>query len=90
MSAQPEELGTARNTPSQIVAGYLAAIAIFGGIVSLFYYPGRIGPASIVIALVAAGMGWSKTRFVGLAMAVASVGWFFGMLVAILLDRPLF
>ena len=90
MSAQPEELKAARSTPSQVVAGYLAAIAIFGGIVSLFYYPGRIGPASIVIALVAAGLGWSISRFVGLAMAVASVGWFFGMIIAILLDRPIF
>jgi hypothetical protein len=90
MSVHPEELGTGRNRTSQVVAGYLAAIAIFGGIVSLFYYPGRLGPASIVIALIAAGMGSSLRRFAGLAMIVASLGWLFGMLIAIFLDRPLF
>ena len=89
MSVQPEELPGARARPSQVVAAYLAAAAIFGGIVALFYYPGRIGTASIVIALVAAGMGGPR-RFTGLGMAVASLGWFFGMLIAVFLDRPMF
>ena len=31
------------------VGPYLAAAAIFGGVVALFYYPGRIGPAAIVL-----------------------------------------
>jgi hypothetical protein len=75
---------------SQIVAGYLAAAALFGGLVSLFYYPGRIGPASIVISLIAVGMGTSIRRFAGLAFAVAAVGWLFGTIIAVLLDRPLF
>jgi hypothetical protein len=89
VSAHSEELAGARSRPSQVVAGYLAAAAVFGGIVALFYYPGRIGPAAIVIALVAAGMGGPK-RFVGIGMAVASLGWFFGMLIAVFLDRPIF
>lgn len=75
---------------SQIVAGYLAAAALFGGLVSLFYYPGRIGPASIVVSLVAAGMGTSVRRFAGLAFAVAAFGWLFGMIIAVLLGRPIF
>lgn len=90
MSAQPEELEGERTRPSQIVAGYLAAAAIFAGIVALFYYPGRLGPAAIVISLVAAGIGDSIRRFAALAVAVASVGWLLGTLVAVFLDRPLF
>ena len=90
MSAQPGEVAVPGEGAAQSVARYLAAAAIFGGIVALFYYPGRIGPASIVIALVAAGMGSSIRRFAGIAMLVASLGWFFGMLIAIFLGRPLF
>jgi hypothetical protein len=90
VSAQPEELAATGRQAWQIVAGYLAAAAIFGGIVALFYYPGRIGPAAIVVALVAAGIGSSLRRFTAIAVAVASLGWFFGMIIAIFLDRPLF
>ena len=89
MSAQPEELPGDRTRPLEAVAGFLSAAAIFAGIVALFYYPGRIGPAAIVISLVAAGMSPTK-RFSGLAVAVAALGWFFGMIIAVFLDRPLF
>jgi hypothetical protein len=81
-----------RTPVSHIVAGYLAAVAIFGGITALFYYPGRTGTSAIVIALVAAGIGSGSAnrRFLAIGMLVASLGWFFGMLIAVLLDRPLF
>jgi hypothetical protein len=86
----PEEGTESAMRASQVVAGYMAAAAIFGGIVSLFYYPGRLGPASIVIAVIAAAMGSSIRRFTGFAFAVASVGWLAGMVVAVMLDRQLF
>jgi hypothetical protein len=89
MSAQPESLPTDRPRPLYAVAGYLSAAAIFGGIVALFYYPGRIGLAAIVISLVAAGMNPTR-KFSGLGVVVAASGWFFGTIIAILLDRPLF
>jgi hypothetical protein len=89
MSAQPEELPGRRTRPLEAVAGYLSAAAIFAGVVALFYYPGRLGPAAIVISLVGAGMAPTK-RFSAVAMAVAALGWFFGMLIAVFLDRPLF
>lgn len=88
----PEQAGgePAPTRSSQAVAGYLAGAAIFGGLTALVYYPGRIGPAAIVIALVAVGMGGSIKRFTGLAMAVAILGFFFGMIVSVTLDRPIF
>jgi hypothetical protein len=90
VSVQPDELAQAGRDAWQVVAGYLAATAIFGGIVALFYYPGRIGPAAIVVGLIAAGIGSSMRRFTGIAVAVAGLGWFFGMIIAIFLDRPIF
>jgi len=90
MTSQPEEFRGDRTRPADAVAGYLAAAAIFAGLVALFYYPGRIGPAAIVISLVAAGIGGSVRRFTALAVAVAGAGFLFGMLIAVFLDRPLF
>jgi hypothetical protein len=90
VSAQPEELPGARSRVSDNVARYLAAFGIFGGIVALFYYPGRIGPAAIVIALIAAGMASSTRRFAAIGMICASLGWFAGMVIAVLLERPIF
>lgn len=86
---RPEEPTAEASRPSQILAGYLAAVAIFCGIVSLFYFPGRLGPAAIVIALVAAGMGTAIRRFAAFAAAVACTGWLVGMIIAVLLDRPI-
>ena len=75
---------------SHLTAGLLAAAAIFAGIAALVTYPGRIGPAAIVIALVAAGLGGRSNRLTALAMATATGGFFFGMIIAVLLDRPIF
>jgi hypothetical protein len=89
VSTQPEELRDDRTRPLEAVAGFLSAAAIFAGVIALFYYPGRLGPAAIVVSLVAAGMAPTK-RFSGLAVAVAVLGWFFGTIIAVFLDRPLF
>jgi hypothetical protein len=86
----PEEGAESAMRASQVVAGYMATLAIFGGIVSLFYYPGRLGPASIVIAVIAAAMGSSIRRFTSFGFAVASLGWLAGMVIAVFLDRQLF
>jgi len=88
MSAMERTRGERR--ASDVVAGYLAAIAIFAGLVSLFYYPGRLGPAALFTAVLAAGMGGRVRRFTGLAMVVAVAGFFCGMVIAVFLDRPIF
>lgn len=81
-----------RTPVSHVIAGYLSAVAIFGGIAALFYYPGRTGTSAIVIALIAAGLGAGSEnrRFLGIGTLVASLGWFFGMIIAVALERPLF
>lgn len=80
-----EEAGRAK-----IVGNYLSAIAIFAGLAALVYYPGRIGPGAIVVALVAAGLG-STARGLSMAgLAIAGGGFVGGMIVAVALERPIF
>jgi hypothetical protein len=73
------------------VAVYLAAAAMFAGLASLVYYPSRIGVGAMLVGLLAAAMARpEQRRFCGMAVAVTGVCWFFGMIIAILLDRPIF
>jgi membrane associated rhomboid family serine protease len=79
-----------REPASHVVAGFLAAAALFAGLVSVIYYPGRVGPGAILVALIAAAMGGFQSRLASIAVAVATGGWFLGMVLAIILERPIF
>ena len=79
-----------REPASHVVAGFLAAAALFAGLVAIIYYPGRVGPGAILVALIAAAMGGFQSRLATIAVAVATGGWFLGMVVAIILERPIF
>lgn len=79
-----------REPASHVVAGFLAAAALFAGLVSIIYYPGRVGPGAILVALIAAAMGGFQSRLAAIAVAVATGGWFLGMVLAIVLERPIF
>lgn len=75
---------------AKLVGNYLSAFAIFGGLGALVYYPGRIGPGAIVVALIAAGLG-STVRGLSLAGVLFAGGGFVGgMIVSVALDRPIF
>lgn len=78
-----------RTPVSHVVASFLGAVALFGGLAALFYYPGRTGTSAIVIGLIAAGIGGNR-RFLGICALVAALGWLFGMVIAVALERPLF
>jgi hypothetical protein len=79
-----------RDSAGHVVAGFLAAAALFAGIVAVVYYPGRVGPGAILVALIAAAMGGFQSRLAATAVAVATAGWFLGMVLAIVLERPIF
>jgi hypothetical protein len=86
-----ESRSPARRDPaSHVVAGFLAAAAIFAGLIAIVYYPGRVGPGAILVALIAAAMGGFQSRLAAIAVTVATAGWFLGMVVAIVLERPIF
>jgi hypothetical protein len=79
-----------RSSRSQLVGNYLCAFAIFAGLAALVYYPGRIGPGAILVALVGAGLG-STVRGLTLAGVAFAVGGFtFGMIISVVLERPIF
>jgi hypothetical protein len=80
----------AREPASYTVAGLMAAAALFAGVLAIGFYPGRIGPGAILVALVAATMGGPHRRLADLALAVATLSWLIGMIVAVLLERPIF
>jgi hypothetical protein len=80
----------AREPVSYTVAGFLAAAALAAGVLALVWYPGRLGTAAILVALVAAAMGGPHRRLAAAALVVATACWFLGMLLAVLLERPVF
>jgi hypothetical protein len=75
---------------SHYVAGFLAASAIFAGLVAIVYYPGRVGAAAILVALIAAAVGGFQSRLATFAVATATLGWLVGMIVSVSLERPVF
>jgi hypothetical protein len=75
---------------AETIGGFLAALAIFGGVIAVVERPVTIGITSLVIALVAAAMCGGRNRHLAaVAVAVAGAGWLAGMIVCVLTDRPL-
>lgn len=86
MSVSPVE----RGRPGEAVAGFLAAAALFAGLVAVVYRPVRIAPFALLVALVAAGMGGRHQRLAALAVAVVTIGWVLGMTIAVITERPVY
>jgi hypothetical protein len=68
----------------------MATFAIFAGLAALVYYPGRIGPGAIFIALLAAAIGGTDRRLVPGAVIATAASWLLGMIIAVLLENPIF
>lgn len=77
-------------TRTEAVAEFLATFAIFGGLVSIVYYPGRLGVAALFVAIFAATLGGTHRRLVPVAVALTTLSWLVGMTLAIALERPIF
>jgi hypothetical protein len=75
---------------SNYIAGFLAAAAIFAGIVGIVYYPGRVAAGAILVALVAAAMGGFQSRLASFAVAIATACWLAGMIISVIFERPVF
>jgi hypothetical protein len=79
-----------RQGPAETVAGFLAALAIFGGLIAIAQRPVTIGLTSLAIALIAATMAGGRNRHLAAAgVAVATMGWLIGMIVSVITSRPL-
>ena len=79
-----------RQGPAETVAGFLAALAIFGGLIAVAQRPVTIGLTSLFIALVAATMASGRNRqLAAAAVAITGTCWLVGMIVSVITNRPL-
>jgi hypothetical protein len=86
MSTVPEE----RARPSESVAGFLAAVALFVSLIGVVYRPVRLIPGAVIVALIAVGMGGRHQRLAAFALAVTAIAWVVGMTIAVATSNPLF
>lgn len=86
MSTVPQ---TARERPAELVAGFLAVLAMVGGFIAAIERPVPVGVASILIGFLAAGLADRNQRLAAAGVAVASLGFLVGMIVSVIISRPL-
>ncbi len=72
------------------VAGFLCAFSFALSGIALARTPGLLAPAAILIALVAVRMTEAHRTLAAVAVAVSGLAFFFGMVIAIATDSPLF
>ena len=79
----------ARERPAEIVAGFLAVLAIVGGCIAVVERPVLVGVISIVIGFLAAAMAERNQRLAAAGVAIASLGFLGGMIISVITSRPL-
>jgi hypothetical protein len=84
VSTVPEQRRT------DLVAGFLSALALALSGIAVVRTPGLLAPAAILVALVAARMTEAHRTLAAWAVGVSTAAFFVGMLVAIATDNPLF
>ncbi len=90
MSAESEILHErAGRRPSETVAGYLSAVAIFVSVIGIVWHPLRLIVPSTAIALIAAGMAGPGRRLQFAAVLVCAVCLFLGLTVAVVTSSAL-
>jgi hypothetical protein len=72
------------------VAGFLCAFSFTLSGVALVIRPGLLAPAAIVLAFVAVRMTEAHRTLAGFAVLASGLAFFFGMLIAIITDNPLY
>ncbi len=79
-----------REGPAETIAGFLATLAIFGGLIAIAQRPVTIGLFSLFVGLVAAAMASGRHRnLAAAAVAIAGTSWLVGMIVCVITNRPL-
>lgn len=76
--------------PAESVAGILAALAIFGSCIALAYRPVRITPFTILISLIAVGIGGRHQKLAAAALAISGACFIVGTFFAIITNHPIF
>jgi hypothetical protein len=78
-----------RTRPSETIAGFLAAAAIFVSVTGIMYRPLRLIPVAIVLALVAVGIGGRAARLATWAVAITAASFAVGLAAAVITSNPL-
>jgi len=72
------------------VAGFLCAFSFALSGIALVRHPGLLAPAAILVALVAARMTTTHRTLAAMAVLASGIAFFFGMVIAISTDTPLY
>lgn len=75
---------------ADMVAGFLCAFSFVLAGLAIARQPGVLAPAAILLALVASRMTVTHRTLAGAAVIVSTLAFFFGMLVAISTDNPIY
>ena len=86
VNAHPES----RERPADAIAGLLASLSIFASLVGVAYRPGRLIPAALLLALLAAAMGGRHQRLAAFAIGIGGACFVIGMAAAVTTDHPLY
>ena len=92
MSAEPFstiEPKPGPNHQTEVVAGYLAALAIFASLIALAWHPIRLLAPAMLLALISAGMTGKGKRLPFIACMTVAVCFFLGMMITVITGRPL-
>ena len=87
MSATPTPIR--RATSAELVGGFLAAMSIFVSCAAIFWHPLRLVIASIILALVSAGLSGRHQRLAAAAVGIGALSWLLGMTLAVVTSHPL-
>ena len=79
-----------RDGPGEILAGYMAAAAIFLAAIALVVRPLPLSVAALALSLVATAIGGRFARLQAFAVAAATLGFILGMTIAVGTGRPLY
>ena len=75
---------------ADMVAGFLCAFSFVLAGLAIARQPGLLAPAAILVALIASRLTVSHRTLAGVAVIVATLAFYFGMIVAISTDNPIY
>jgi hypothetical protein len=78
----------AARRPSETVAGYLSAIAIFTSVTGIFWHPLRLILPAMGLALIASAMAGPNRRLQLASVMIGAVSLFLGLALAVATGHP--
>ncbi len=86
----PTSTGRDSARPRDLVAGFLAAAALFLGAMELLYRPFRLAPAALILLLIATVMSAEQQKLIRLGFIVVGVCFIVGATLQVLTHHPLY